>query len=210
PAAAHHLQHVLDILQPTAVLVEGPSDATEHLKHLVHEKTQPPVAILAYTKERPVRSILYPLAEYSPEWVALTWGIRNRADTRLTDRPRAVCLELHQVTAPPQDDKADRKRQAGEHTRAYLDDPYEEIARLSGEADHETWWERHFEHTAEPAAYVRQIFEFGRGLRELRELKADDENLVREAYMRRCIREVLAKGHKAERVLVVCGAFHAP
>ena len=27
--------------------------------------------------------------------------------------------------------------------------------------------------------------------------------------MRRCIREVLGKGHEPERVLVVCGAFHA-
>ena len=97
-------------MKPTAVLVEGPSDATEHLKHLVQEKTQPPVALLAYTKTRPVRSILYPLAEYSPEWVALTWGIRNRADTRLIDLPASVFLELHQVTDPPNDEKTDRKR----------------------------------------------------------------------------------------------------
>src|SRR6266545_1643191 len=66
PGAAHHLQHILDTLRPTAVLVEGPSDGTEHVKHLVHKDTRPPIALLAYTKERPVRSILYPLAEYSP------------------------------------------------------------------------------------------------------------------------------------------------
>src|SRR5262249_35517037 len=110
PAAALHLRYVLDTMQPTAVLVEGPSDATEHLEHLVHEKTQPPIALLAYTRERPVRSILYPLAEYSPEWVALTWGIRHRANTRLIDLPAAVFLKLHQVTASPEDDKSDRKR----------------------------------------------------------------------------------------------------
>ena len=91
---------------------------------------------------------------------------------------------------------------------AYLDDPYEAIARLAGDPDHETWWERHFEHTDEPAAYIRQIFEFGRGLRNLRDLQEGDENLIREAYMRRCIREVLGK-HQPDRVLVVCGAFHA-
>src|SRR5205807_293870 len=82
--------------------------------------------------------------------------------------------------------------------------------RLADDPDHETWWERHFEHTADPAAYVRQIFEFGRGLRELRALADNDENLVREAYMRRSIREVLARGHEPGRVLAVCGAFHAP
>src|ERR1700722_18630110 len=68
PAAAHHLHTVLDEFRPTAVLVEGPADATGHIRHLVHKDTKPPLALLAYTRDRPVRSILYPLAEYSPEW----------------------------------------------------------------------------------------------------------------------------------------------
>src|SRR5438132_9818480 len=95
PAAAHHLHAVLDELRPTAVLVEGPADATDQIKHLVHKDTKPPLAILAYTKARPVRTILYPLAEYSPEWVALTWGIKNKADTRFIDLPASVFLEMH-------------------------------------------------------------------------------------------------------------------
>jgi Family of unknown function (DUF5682) len=224
PAAAHHLHAVLDTLRPSAVLVEGPQDATDQIQHLVHKDTQPPLALLAYTQDRPVRSILYPLAEYSPEWVALTWASRHKAEVRFIDLPAAVFLELHQITkaeekpaegeTPPEPDNGDepgkRRRQASEHTQAYLDDPYTEIARLAGDPDHETWWERHFEHTVDPVAYVRQIYEFGRGLRELRALKENDENLIREAFMRRCIREVLAKGHKPERVLVVCGAFHTP
>src|SRR5215470_12770315 len=78
PAAAHHLETVLDALKPTAVLVEGPSDASDLIPHLVHRDTRPPLAVLAYTAKRPVRSILYPLAEYSPEWVALTWGVRHK------------------------------------------------------------------------------------------------------------------------------------
>src|SRR5262249_3157830 len=135
---------------------------------------------------RPVRSILYPLASYSPEWVAFTWGIRNGADTRFIDLPASVFLEMHharQQEGPPEGDGEPSaetpapaaapapngeaaKKQASEHTLAYLDDPYEAIAKLSGDPDHETWWERHFEHAVEPAAYCRQIFEFGRGLRD--------------------------------------------
>jgi hypothetical protein len=221
PGAAAHLKEILQVMKPTAVLVEGPSDATDLLKHLVHKDTRPPVALLAYTRQRPVRSILYPMASYSPEWVAITWGIRNNADTRLIDLPASVFLQLHEPdeehahpapeAAPPTPpaEPPDTRRRASEHTLAYLDDPWEAIAKLSGDPDHETWWERHFEHTQEPAAYVRQIHEFGKGLRALRELNKDDENLIREAYMRRCIREVLAKGHKPENVLVVCGAFHS-
>lgn len=218
PAAAHHLHAVFEEMRPTAVLVEGPADATDHVRHLVHKDTRPPLALLAYTRERPVRSILYPLAEYSPEWVALTRGVRGKADVRFIDLPAAVFLKMHhasqeqsvdaeQEEAP---DPPDTRKQASADTLAYLDDPWEEIARLSGDPDHETWWERHFEVTTDPASYSGAIFEFGRGLRELRSLKADDENLVREAHMRRCIREVLAAGHEPDRVLVVCGAFHAP
>src|SRR6516225_867006 len=97
PAAAHHLHAVLDELRPTAILVEGPADATDQIHHLVHKETRPPLALLAYTRERPVRSILYPLAAYSPEWVALTWAVRNKAEVRFIDLPAAVFLELHQA-----------------------------------------------------------------------------------------------------------------
>ncbi len=219
PAGAFHLETVLDELKPTAVLVEGPADATPQLPHLNHKDSQPPLAVLAYTLQRPVRSILYPLASYSPEWVALTWGLSNKADTRFIDLPASVFLELHHLTPPEEHppDPGERRgvsppvpgRLASEHTLAYLDDPWTAIAQLSGDPDHETWWERHFEHTSDPVCYIHQIHEFGRGLRSLRELKANDENLIREAYMRRCIREVLDKGHKPDRVLVVCGAFHS-
>jgi hypothetical protein len=214
PAAAHHLHGVLDAMRPTAILVEGPADATDQIHHLVHKETRPPLALLAYTRERPVRSILYPLAEYSPEWVALTWAFRHKVDVRFIDLPAAVFLELHRVkdaqapSAKPQ--AAEALRPASEHTLAYLDDPYEAIAELCGDPDHETWWERHLEHTTDPQSYVRQIYEFGLGLRDLRQIKEDDENLIREAYMRRCIREVLDGGHSPDKVLVVCGAFHAP
>ena len=120
------------------------------------------------------RSILYPLAAYSPEWVALTWGIRHKTDVRFIDLPAAVFLELHQLATPasvPEDDAkkddappAPSRRGVSEHTRAYLDDPFEAIARLAGDPDHETWWERHFEHTTEPAAYVRKSSSSGPGL----------------------------------------------
>ena len=81
---------MLKEVKPTAVLVEGPSDATGQLRHLVHKATRPPLAILCYTTERPVRSIVYPLASYSPEWIALTWGIRNGAETRLIEMRQQI------------------------------------------------------------------------------------------------------------------------
>ena len=132
-------------MKPTAVLVEGPADATELVKHFAHKETRPPVAILAYTRQRPVRSILYPLASYSPEWVALSWGMRNKADVRFIDLPASVFLELHHAAPPDLEEEpapqaqppaAAAKPQASDHTLAYLDDPWEEIARISGDPDY--------------------------------------------------------------------------
>ena len=74
PAGAWHLLRLLEEVRPRLVLVEGPSDLTGLMADLVRPETVPPVAILAYTQETPVRSILYPLAEYSPEYAAIRWA----------------------------------------------------------------------------------------------------------------------------------------
>src|SRR5262245_17568639 len=162
PMGAWHLDRFLDATDPTAVLVEGPSDATENIVHLVDKRTKPPVAILSFTKERPVRSILFPLAAYSPEWVALTWALKNKRVARFIDLPAETFLALD-TRAPEGSGATDKPTPALEaskepepaaappkertDTQAYLADPYEAIARLSGEPDHETWWEKHFEHS---------------------------------------------------------------
>ena len=82
PAGAWHLLRLLEEVRPRLVLVEGPSDLTGLMADLVRPETVPPVAILAYTQETPVRSILYPLAEYSPEYAAIRWAAENGADCR--------------------------------------------------------------------------------------------------------------------------------
>ena len=71
PAAAFHLRKRLDEVKPELVLVEGPSDLNDQMQWLCHPDTQFPAAILAYTKTPPVRTILYPLAVYSPEVQAI-------------------------------------------------------------------------------------------------------------------------------------------
>lgn len=213
PMGAWHLQRFLEATDPSAVLVEGPSDATDTIVHLVDKRTKPPVAILSFTKERPVRSILFPLAAYSPEWVALTWALRKKRVARFIDLPSETFLALGDKASLS---RAKEPAKAGEaartDTQAYLDDPYEAIARLSGEPDHETWWEKHFEHSTAQDAYQEAIFAFGRGLREVdyESPGRRAETLLREAFMRRAIREAIAEGHDPERIVVVCGAYHAP
>lgn len=228
PMAGRQLEALLRELQPTAVLIEGPADATPMIEHLVREDTHPPVALLAYTKQRPVRSIMYPLAKYSPEWVALRVGAEIGAWVRFMDLPAStfLALETRQNVAEkkgqqPEGTEPDSQESEGEDedhepeaetdSVAYGDDPYTLIAKLSGDPDHDTWWERTFEHNSEAGAYRDAVYAFGEQLRNLREdpPARQKETLLREAYMRRVIRDTINAGHDPAKIVVVCGAFHA-
>lgn len=89
PAAAWHLRRTLDEVRPRLILVEGPSDFSDQMDWMCHPDTVLPAAMLAYTRESPVRTILYPFAVYSPEyqairgrtrtaWNAASWICRHR------------------------------------------------------------------------------------------------------------------------------------
>lgn len=195
PAGAFHLRRLLDERKPRLVLVEGPSDMSELMEHLTSPGTVPPVAMMAYTSEPPVRSILYPFAEYSPEYQAVLWAERNGAECRFMDLPSDVFLALGQAGRTEPEDAFDA---------------YAALDEAAGEDGHETFWERVLEHTAAPGAYLQGASEFGRQLRALTAGREADwaENLVREAYMRRSIAKALGKGYAPEEIVAVCGAYH--
>jgi len=214
PAGAWHLRRALDEQRPKVVLIEGLADANDLIPHLVKSGTKPPVAILAYTSELPVRTIVYPLARYSPEYQAMLWAKENKARVEFIDLPSDVFLGLQEAML---EKTAKMAGETEEEQAADLAKPepkrsiYERLAEHAGEHDHETYWERRFEHNLNPQAYRKAIFEFGNALREEDDAPAwRAENLVREAYMRKRIAEVLAEGVAPEKILAVVGAFHAP
>lgn len=95
PAGAYHVADFLDQIKPTAVLIEGPADASPEIAHLTNTSTKPPVAILAFTEEVPVRTALWPFAVYSPEYQAMLWARKHGAHCAFIDLPSssAVCLQ---------------------------------------------------------------------------------------------------------------------
>src|SRR2546426_3868137 len=95
PAAAWHLRRLLDRVRPKLVLIEGSDDADELIAHIVSPKSKLPIAILAYTADAPVRTFVYPLAIYSPEYQALVWCQENKAKARFMDLPSSVFLGLY-------------------------------------------------------------------------------------------------------------------
>jgi hypothetical protein len=223
PAGAWHLRRYLDEVRPRVVLVEGLSDAAELVPHITRKGTKPPVAILAYTDTLPVRTLVYPLARYSPEYQALLWARENNARVEFIDLPSDIFLalqdleeELHKRARAKadHDQTPEQEHEPGEGLEL-IEVPvsiYEQIARSTGEPDYETYWERHFEHITSDQSYRLAATQLGQALRELEEDRPRwrAENLVREAFMRRRIESVIAKGNKPEKIVAIVGAFHAP
>lgn len=104
PAVARHLRAAIRERQPTIIFIEGPSDASELVTHIVDPKTKPPVAI--YSSYRDDDNVLglagiaspgpdipakfaswYPLLPYSPEYVAMKEAARLGAEVVFVDLP---------------------------------------------------------------------------------------------------------------------------
>jgi hypothetical protein len=220
PSGAWHLRRFLDQVRPKVVLIEGLSDADDLIPDMVRRQTIPPIAILAYTQDLPVRTLVYPIARYSPEYQALAWASENKADVHFIDLPSDIFLALEDVRqreAPPLPDvKSDEDGEGDEADRPVNTERrvslYDRFAEQAGETDYETYWERRFEHNRSAESYRKAAFEFGRALRDLEqdEPRWRAENLVREAYMRRRIQETIDGGVPPEKIVAVVGAFHAP
>jgi Family of unknown function (DUF5682) len=221
PAGAWHLRRYFNEVRPKVVLVEGLSDAEELVPHITKKGTKPPIAILAYTDALPVRTVVYPLARYSPEYQALLWAKENNARVEFIDLPSDIFLafqdveeELHKRAQADTDADHDESTEHEEKPEK-IERPvsiYEQIATSSGEPDYETYWERQFEHNTSDQSYRLAATQLGLALRELEEDRPRwrAENLVREAFMRRRIESVIAEGNKPEKIVAIVGAFHAP
>ncbi len=107
PGSSKRLVAELEALQPSVVLIEGPSDCSELLPLLAHHQMKPPVALLAYAAENSAVSLYYPFAEYSPEYQACVWAIQNNADVAFIDLPVSVQLAQMLQSAESQSSEED-------------------------------------------------------------------------------------------------------
>ncbi|HKY76340.1 MAG TPA: DUF5682 family protein [Acidimicrobiia bacterium] len=197
PGSARAVGEALRELQPDAVLIEGAPELDAVAALAGGADMIPPVAGLVYAVDEPRRSSFYPLADFSPEWVALRWALESGRPVRFCDLPAANALAVDE--------------------RALLlgGDPIGTLAEAAGYDDAERWWEdviEHRYHGAEVFAVVTDAMAVLRQdhqpERSDRWVAAEERNEQREAAMRKVIRATLAGG--ASRVAVVCGAWHAP
>jgi hypothetical protein len=168
---------------------------------------QPPVAVLAYNVEEPQQAVFYPFAPYSPEWLALTYGVGQHVPVWFMDLPVAHSFALQKVKAAAKEAAEAASPSVPEDTR----DPMSYLAEIAGYADSEDWWEHHFEQNylaGEATAHFEAVALSMEALREHLETPSRDRDDLREAYMRRLIRKAEKENYRT--IAVICGAWHAP
>lgn len=92
PGSARAVRAALEAAWPRAVLIEGPPEADALIPLALDEGMRPPVALLAHAVDEPGRSAFWPLAAFSPEWVALRWALEHDVPARFIDLPAAHTL----------------------------------------------------------------------------------------------------------------------
>ncbi|MGW2667350.1 DUF5682 family protein [Streptomyces sp. NPDC001272] len=197
PGSARAVRAALDHAQPRAVLIEGPPEGDALLGLAAEPGMRPPVALLAHAADDPARAAFWPLAAFSPEWVALRWAQARQVPVRFIDLPAA-----HTLAAPEEEEQGPLPV-----------DPLAALAESAGYEDAEQWWEDVVEHrttagTRDPLAPFEALAEAMGALRETYGDGGRPRDLVREAHMRQRMRA--ARREFGEDYAVVCGAWHVP
>ncbi|MFI8102396.1 DUF5682 family protein [Streptomyces sp. NPDC086023] len=209
PGSARAVRAALDAVRPAAVLIEGPPEADDLLPLAADPGMRPPVALLAHVVDDPARAAFWPLAEFSPEWVAIRWALDVGVPVRFIDLPAA-----HTLAARPDGGSGPDPEEAGaegaEAEGAALRlDPLAVLADAAGYDDPERWWEDAVEHrTGAGLAAFEAVGDAMAALREEYGHGGDRRDLVREAYMRQRMRA--ARREFGDDYAVVCGAWHVP
>ena len=210
PASAQHLLTYLNEIKPKCVLIEGPSDFNDMIHHIANPSVKPPIALLAYTTSSPIRTVLYPLANYSPEYQGICWAFKNSAKVQFIDLPTSATIDAKHINLESVDSEQEQENPYYQAQRAF----YQNTTQLANEPDYETFWERHFEHCPSLAEFREKIANLSSTMRHcLAPLQWENEkysaalNHTRESYMKWQIENAL-QTYAPNEIVVVTGAYH--
>lgn len=209
PGSARRLLQALDAMQPDVLLVEAPADAEKLLSSIQEEDLIPPVAMLLYDKNDLSNASYYPFASFSPEWQAIRWALGQGIAVQFMDLPQGIHFgrklekaEQKQLVIDPSSETLTKD------DRQLARDPMGYLSKLAGYEDSERWWEVTFEEQFDNHEIFPALLELITALRNEQEVRVSPETLLREAFMRKTMRDAIKKG--ADNMAVVCGAWHAP
>ena len=198
PAGAYYIRELLRETKPDCLLIEAPADFSELIPALTDPALKPPFAVMAYTVEAPVRSVLYPFAVYSPEFQAMLAARELGIEIAFCDLPSPYMIGLQLAAENYYERQSEEEREAARKEASAL-------------GDTESFWERYLEQSENLSAYLERSRIFGEGAREAAPGERIEQawNGLREAYMRRIIAEKRAAGIAADKIVVLTGAFHS-
>lgn len=122
PGSARSLRLALNRFRPDVILIEGPADADPLLGFVAADGMEPPVALLGYRPDEPAKAAMWPFAEFSPEWQAMTYAAEHGVRVGFCDLPAATVLAMEQDPVP-------------------TGDPLALLAEAGGYDDAERWWD---------------------------------------------------------------------
>ncbi|MEU3280043.1 DUF5682 family protein [Streptomyces antibioticus] len=240
PGSARAVRAALDAARPRVVLIEGPPEADALIPLAAEPDMRPPVALLAHAVDEPGRSAFWPMAGFSPEWVALRWALEHGVPARFIDLPATHTLawqgeedvgEKPDITAPHATaphtasphataPHATAPHTAAPHAAGLRADPLGTLAAIAGYDDAERWWEDVVEHrtvgTGDPFAPFTALEEAMEALREAAdgdEVHGEGEEDARGRVREAYMRLRVRAARKEfgdDGVAVVCGAWHVP
>lgn len=199
PGSCRNILQALERIRPDLILLEGPAEAEALMTFIADEQMKPPVALLGYQPDVPQNAVFYPFADFSPEWQALRYALREKVALRFFDLPLAHSLAF---TTEGEDDREQGEPQLSSR------DPFDWLAQAAGYPDGEAWWNMNIEQRKDNTDIFEAVKEAVQALREALPEHTSHRDLIREAWMRRMIRA--AQKEPFERIAVICGAWHVP
>lgn len=205
PGSAALLRRALDVLNPACVLVEGPPEGDELIHYVADPDLKPPVALLLHAVDEASLASFMPFAEFSPEWQAIQWALKNERPVRFIDWPAAVSLALQKASREDPDKAPPPPRV----------DALDLLASAAGYEDGETFWNGLIEQHGASGQEALSVFASIESA--MTEARAEEDlspqspeevsrNLQREAFMRTNIRATLKETDGI--IAVITGAWH--
>ena len=207
PGSARSLLQALQQMQPDILLIEGPADADVLLAPMADKTLVPPVAMLVYNPKSLSQSSYFPFADFSPEWQAIQYAIHYSTPVKFIDLPQGIHFSLNiiekenqQLSALPNENPLEKKSLSKVDRKLYAD-PLAFVANLAGYSDSERWWEITFEQKVADQEIFPALLELMNALRSEIKSPMPRRELLREAFMRKQIRETIKKGFQKIAVI---------
>ncbi len=90
PGCAHALLQALEQLQPDIILLEGAEELQQSWPLIAETGMRPPLAQLIFDPKEPRNSVIYPWAEFSPEWQAMQFALQQQIPLQMIDLPAGI------------------------------------------------------------------------------------------------------------------------